>query len=100
MGEGTPVDWNTVDFDSVDLALRTGDFNDDGLLNHFDLAVWLPRAGTAPGDPRFDAEYDLNADSRIDQLDLDILLEGMFGHGQPQQSGDGPAADLPGGALA
>ena len=78
VGLGTPVDWANVQFDTVDLSLSLGDFNHDGAVNHYDLALWIPHASSSPGDERFDPEYDLNADARVDPADLALLMPRLY----------------------
>jgi hypothetical protein len=97
MGSGSPVDWNAVEMGSADLNLYLGDFNGDALVDHCDLALWLPQEGSAPGDPGYDPQFDLNADARVDQLDLELLLAQMYEPVMPPapvQAGDPVAGDL------
>jgi len=63
---------------SVEHDLYSGDFNGDAFVNHFDLALWLAHKGSALGDSDYDLTYDLNADSRIDGLDVDLLMSRMY----------------------
>jgi len=78
VGLGTPVDWANVQLDTVDLSLSLGDFNHDGAVNHYDLALWIPHALSSPGDEHFDPEYDLNADARVDPADLALLMPRLY----------------------
>jgi hypothetical protein len=85
VGSGEPVDWGVVDMGTAEVDLFLADFNGDELVNHFDLALWQPHSGAAPGDPSYDPTCDLNADSRINQPDLDLLMSALYQ----------PAAPLP-----
>ena len=78
VGLGTAVDWNNVEFDTASLNLYLGDFNGDGSVNHCDLALWIPHAASAAGDGAFDAEFDLNADARVDSSDLSLLMPRLY----------------------
>ena len=77
-GSPAPVDWAFVDLGSVDHELHSGDFNGDDSINHFDLALWLAHSGSALGDLDYDSLYDLNADNRIDKLDVDLLMSTIY----------------------
>ena len=88
VGLGTPVDWASVQFDAVELSLSLGDFNHDGAVNHYDLALWIPHASSSFGDQSFNPEYDLNADARVDQADLALLMPRLY---QPVLSDAPPA---------
>jgi hypothetical protein len=78
VGSGTAVDWSNVEFDTAGLNLYLGDFNGDGGVNHCDLALWIPHAGSAAGDGVFEAKFDLNADARIDASDLSLLMPRLY----------------------
>jgi len=78
VGLGTPVDWANVEFDTAGVNLYLGDFNADGAVNHYDLALWIPHVFSSPGDGNFDPQFDLNADSRVDAADLAILLPRLY----------------------
>ena len=83
VGLGSLVDWSQVNLGSVDLALNLGDVNGDDLVNHLDLALWLPHAGSMLGDNNYDPACDLNGDARIDATDRDLLLLQMYSSDQP-----------------
>jgi VCBS repeat-containing protein len=97
VGQGTGVDWSTVELGTAQVDLFLGDFNADGYVNHFDLALWIPQNSTTAGDPAYSGKYDLNADATVDQLDLDLLLSRMYEPVMPetlQDAGDsGEAVD-------
>jgi VCBS repeat-containing protein len=107
VGSGEPVAWDQVALGTADVDLYFGDFNGDGLVNHFDLALWLPHADENEESPSYDPMYDLNADRLIDDLDLDLLTAAMY---RPvtsklagptvQPSGDSLDADTDATALA
>jgi VCBS repeat-containing protein len=78
VGAGTPVDWSNVTFDEAQLSLRLGDFNGDGAVNHYDLALWIPHADSSPKSGNFDPKFDLSGDSRVDAVDLAILTRRLF----------------------
>ena len=78
VGSGDPVDWGLVEMGTVDLQLTLPDLNGDRLVNHFDLALWQPHSGSAVGDPIYDSAADFTGDGRIDQGDLDLLMEAMY----------------------
>jgi hypothetical protein len=78
VGLGTPVDWNNVTLDTVNLNLALGDFNGDGAVNHFDLALWIPHVFSSAGSDNFDPKFDLNGDSRVDPADLAILMPRLY----------------------
>ncbi len=78
VGQGTPVDWNDVQLDTADIDLMLGDFNADGAVNQFDLALWIPQESTAAGDAAYDPRFDLTADAMVDQADLAVLLPRMY----------------------
>jgi hypothetical protein len=78
VGLGTAVDWSKVEFDAASLNLNLGDFNGDGAVNQYDLALWIPHAGSAAGDGSFDAKFDLNADVRVDSSDLSLLMSRLY----------------------
>ncbi len=78
VGLGTPVDWANVEFDPAGVNLVLGDFNSDGAVNHYDLALWIPHVLSSPGDGNFDPLFDLNADARIDAADLAILMPRLY----------------------
>ena len=48
---------------------KTGDLNNDGVINSQDVAILKSKFGTTGG------EADLNNDGRVDQKDLEILLQ-------------------------
>lgn len=75
---GVPVEWADVEMGSTEVNLIYADFNGDQLVDHFDLALWVPHSGTADGDVGYDAKFDLDANSVIDQADLDLLTSGMY----------------------
>lgn len=78
VGQGTGVDWSTVEMGTTQVDLFLGDFNADGYVNHFDLALFIPQNPTAAGDAGYSPKFDLTADSAVDQLDLDLLLSRMY----------------------
>jgi len=78
VGLGTPVDWKNVEFDAVEVSLYLGDFNSDGAVNHYDLALWIPQAPYWPESGNFDPKFDLNGDLRVDAADLAILMPRLY----------------------
>ncbi len=78
VGLGTAVDWKNVEFDTASLNLNLGDFNGDGSVNQYDLALWIPHATSAAGDGAFDPMFDLNGDARVDAGDLALLMPRLY----------------------
>lgn len=50
------------------------DFNDDGIVNSFDYALFLAHWGTQTGDPNWDAKFDLNSDGAINSFDYALFI--------------------------
>ncbi len=84
VGQGTEVDWAKVQLGAAEVDLVLGDFNGNGAVNHFDLALWIPHATSSEGDPGYDPEFDLNADARVDLDDLALLLPRLYQPTMPQ----------------
>jgi VCBS repeat-containing protein len=78
IGSGDPVAAERIATRDAEVDLYFADFNVDGAVNHFDLALWQPHAGAAADSPDYDPSYDLNADQAIDGLDLDLLTAVMY----------------------
>jgi len=78
VGLGTPVHWANVEFEADGVNMYLGDFNGDGAVNHYDLALWIPHVLSSPGDGNFDPRFDLNADSRVNAADLAILIPRLY----------------------
>jgi len=78
VGLGTPVAWDSVELDTVDLSLYLGDFNGNEAVNHFDLALWIPHAFSSLGDERFDPECDLDGDAEVNLADLTLLMPRLY----------------------
>ena len=51
-----------------------GDFNDDGVVDSFDYALFLAVFGSSEGDDGFNADMDLDGDGTIDSADYVIFL--------------------------
>jgi len=96
VGLGTPVDWQNVAFDTVNLDLNLGDFNSDGEVNQFDLALWIPQAASSPGGAAFDPRFDLDGDVRVNAGDRALLMPRLY---QPVQGNAGPAVAAVGDAA-
>ena len=62
VGYGSLVEWSEVELGTVDLNLYLGDFSGDGFVNHFDLALFIPKMYLAPDDPDYAPQFDLNGD--------------------------------------
>ncbi len=77
-GSGDAVDWADVEMGSTDLDLIFADFNGDQVIDHFDLALWVPHSGTSADSVAYQSMFDLNSDSAIDQADLDLLSSAMY----------------------
>ncbi|NUQ65944.1 MAG: tandem-95 repeat protein, partial [Pirellulales bacterium] len=78
VGQGTGVDWSDVELGTAQIDLFLGDFNADGFVNQFDLALWIPQNPTAAGDTDYNPLYDLDSDSAVNDADLDLLLSRMY----------------------
>ena len=78
VGVGTPVDWQNVEFDAADVNLYLGDFNGDGSVNHYDLALWIPQNAPSPQAATFDPRFDLTADALVDAADLAVLMPRLY----------------------
>jgi VCBS repeat-containing protein len=78
IGSGDPIAPEQVALKNAEADLYFADFNLDGAVDHFDLALWQPHAGTPAESPGYDPMYDLNADRAIDALDLDFLTAVMY----------------------
>ena len=50
------------------------DFNDDGIVNSFDYALFLAHWGTRVGEPNWDAKFDLKSDGAINSFDYALFL--------------------------
>jgi hypothetical protein len=84
VGQGTEVDWTSVRLGAAEVDLVLGDFNGNGAVNHFDLALWIPHAMSSEGDPGYDPEFDLNADARVGLDDLALLVPRLYQPALPQ----------------
>ena len=60
---------------SEDDLLNNADFNNDGVVNFIDYAMFAAKWQTDPNDPDFDEIYDLYNDNVIDMADLGIFVE-------------------------
>ena len=50
------------------------DFNDDGIVNSIDYALFLAQWATKAGDPNWDAKFDLNSDGVISSIDYALFI--------------------------
>ena len=75
---GVPVEWSNVEMGSAGVELVFADFNGDQLVNHFDLALWVPHSDTSMGEVGYETTFDLDFSGTIDQVDLDLLMSGMY----------------------
>ncbi|MCR4414934.1 MAG: Ig-like domain-containing protein [Thermoguttaceae bacterium] len=96
VGQGTEVDWARVQLGAAEVDLVLGDFNGNGAVNHFDLALWIPHAMSSEGDPGYDPEFDLNADARVDLDDLALLLPRLYQPAMPQATPPLVSSAVPG----
>ena len=78
VGDGSPVAWSNVQFDTASVNLFLGDFNGDGRVNHCDLALWIPQALLSQLGNHFDPQFDLNGDAKVDGDDLGLLLPRLY----------------------
>jgi len=78
VGFADPVPWDQVIQGQVDVSLILGDFDHNQVVNQFDLALFVPRLFTSPGDGNYDPEFDLTGDGPVDQFDLAILLSRLY----------------------
>jgi hypothetical protein len=60
--------------------MRTGDANDDNLINVLDFNVVKGTFGKSPGDPGYDARGDFNGDGLVNILDFNLIKQN-FGTG-------------------
>ena len=66
---------NTTATNSFSMTVRLiADFNDDGVVNLADYALFVPVFGLSEGDDGFNADMDLNGDGTIGASDLQILI--------------------------
>ncbi|MHB8897626.1 MAG: cadherin-like domain-containing protein, partial [Thermoguttaceae bacterium] len=85
-GSGNPVSWSEVEMGTASLDLLFADFNLDQRVDHFDLALWVPRAGASADSvsaagaagAAYEPMFDLDASRTIDQGDLDLLTSVMY----------------------
>ena len=75
VGMGTGADFVDVSLGTYALNLYLSDFNHDSAVNHFDLALLIPKLFDPP---EYDEEFDLNADDALNHFDLALLLDRMF----------------------
>ena len=67
---------STTANEGFSMAVRLiGDFNDDGIVNSSDYALFLEVFGFSQGDDGFNAEMDLNGDGTIDVADFLIFVD-------------------------
>ena len=93
-GSGDAVDWDDVEMGSTSLDLIFADFNGDQVIDHFDLALWVPHSGTsadsistmAADSVGYQSMFDLDSDGAVDQGDLDLLTSAMYTLSAPSQS--------------
>ncbi|MCX7749438.1 MAG: dockerin type I domain-containing protein [Clostridia bacterium] len=52
-----------------------GDFNNDGAINMSDIVELVNYFNTAPGDGKYNADFDLNKDNAINMTDILIIIE-------------------------
>jgi parallel beta-helix repeat protein len=74
----TPYTIDADNTDSYPLIYPYGyvfnpDFNNDGIIDIFDLVRMAPAFGSVPGVPNWDPYFDLNQDSIIDVFDLVVV---------------------------
>ncbi|HJV48152.1 MAG TPA: dockerin type I domain-containing protein [Geothrix sp.] len=62
---------------SISIAIKTRDFNGDGITDVLDLASLARAFGATPGSPNWDPVADLNGDGVVDEADLTIFLAGL-----------------------
>lgn len=71
IGDGaTDVDMGADEYD-----YRETDFNNDGVVNFIDYAMFANKWQTDVNDPNFDDTYDLDSDNDVDMADLGIFSE-------------------------
>jgi uncharacterized delta-60 repeat protein len=80
VGQATPVSWDDVEFVGAMLDLSTtirGDFNGDQMVNQVDLNLLIAHMfapNGVPGNPGYEAQYDLTGDGPVNQFDLAMFI--------------------------
>lgn len=62
---------------SINITVKTRDFNGDGITDVLDLAILARAFGATPASPNWNSAADLNGDGVVDEADLAMFLAGM-----------------------